>query len=77
VPKSKRLEVLKKGHNTVTTEHLGGGKMYKALRQDFYWSGMKREIEKYAQTCKSCQKNKALKKRKNGLLQPLTVPSRA
>jgi hypothetical protein len=37
---------------------------------------MKREIEKYAQTCKSCQKNKMLKRRKSGLLQSLVVLSR-
>jgi Integrase zinc binding domain len=50
--------------------------MYKTLRQGFYWLEMKREIEKYTQTCKSCQKNKALKKRKGGLLQSLAVSSR-
>jgi hypothetical protein len=37
---------------------------------------MKREIEKYAQICESCQKNKVLKRRKGGLLQPLAVSSR-
>jgi Integrase zinc binding domain len=68
IPKSKRLEVLKKDHNTATVGHLGGGKMYKVLRQGFYWLEMKREIEKYAQTCESCQKNKVLKRRKDGLL---------
>jgi hypothetical protein len=32
MPKSKRLEVLKEGHDTVTAGHPRGGKMYKALR---------------------------------------------
>jgi hypothetical protein len=37
---------------------------------------MKREIERYTQTCEECQKNKTLKKRKAELLQPLAVPNR-
>jgi Integrase zinc binding domain len=76
VPKSKRLEVLKEDHDTATAGHPEGVKMYKALRQGFYWLEMKREIEKYAQTCESCQKNKVLKRRKGGLLQLLVVSSR-
>jgi Integrase zinc binding domain len=58
MPKSKRLEVLKKDHNTVTVGYPGGGKMYKVLRQGFYWLEIKREIEKYAQTCESCKRIK-------------------
>jgi Integrase zinc binding domain len=76
VLRGKRLEVLREGHDTETAGHPGGRKMYKALRQGFYWTGMKRDIERYTQTCESCQKNKALKKKKRGLLQPLAIPSR-
>jgi RNase H-like domain found in reverse transcriptase len=36
VPRSKRSEVLREGHNTATVGHLGGRKMYKALKQGFY-----------------------------------------
>jgi Integrase zinc binding domain len=36
VPRDKRLEVLKKGHDTATARHSGERKMYKALRQGFY-----------------------------------------
>jgi hypothetical protein len=36
VPRGKKSEVLRKGHNTVTVEHLDGRKMYKVLRQGFY-----------------------------------------
>jgi uncharacterized protein with von Willebrand factor type A (vWA) domain len=54
VPRSKRLEVLREGYDTVTARHPGRRKMYKALRQEFYWTGMKKDIERYAQTCESC-----------------------
>jgi Integrase zinc binding domain len=67
--------VLREGYDTATAGHPSGRKMNKVLRQGFYWTGMKRDIERYTQTCESCQKNKALKKRKGGLLQPLAIPS--
>jgi Integrase zinc binding domain len=54
VPRSKRSEVLREGHDTATVEHPSGRKMYKVLRQGFYWTGMKRDIERYTQTCESC-----------------------
>jgi Integrase zinc binding domain len=73
--RSKRLEVLREGHNTATAGHSDGRKMYKVLRQGFYWTGMKKDIERYTQTCESCQKNKTLKKKKRRLLQPLVVSS--
>jgi Integrase zinc binding domain len=48
VSRSKRSEVLREGHDTATAGHPGRRKMYKALRQGFYWIGMKRDIERYA-----------------------------
>jgi Integrase zinc binding domain len=39
--------MLREGHDTATTGHSGGRKMYKVLRQGFYWTGIKRDIERY------------------------------
>jgi hypothetical protein len=36
IPKSKKIEVLRKEYDIVTAGHPGGRKMYKTLRQDFY-----------------------------------------
>jgi Integrase zinc binding domain len=44
VPRGKRLEVLREGYDTVTAGYPGGRKMYKTLRQGFYWIEMKRDI---------------------------------
>jgi hypothetical protein len=38
--------------------------MYKALRQEFYWIGMKREIERYTRLVKSARKTRHLKEGK-------------
>ena len=36
---------------------------------------MKREVERYAKTCDTCQKNKTLNEKKAGLLNPMPVPN--
>jgi Integrase zinc binding domain len=69
--------VLREGHDIATVGHPRGRKIYKVLRQSFYWIGMKREIERYVQTCEECQKNKTLKRKKARLLQSLVMSSRA
>jgi hypothetical protein len=44
---AKRSEILKEKYDTVTVEYLGGRKMYKTLRQEFYYIEIKRKIERY------------------------------
>ena len=48
--------------------------MYIAVRENFYWPNMKKEVEDYVKTCKTCQTSKATNQRKAGLLKPLPVP---
>ncbi|CAL9025414.1 unnamed protein product [Prunus brigantina] len=42
-----RKEVLKEGHHSSYTIHPGGAKMYHDLKRNFWWSGMKGDIEKF------------------------------
>jgi Integrase zinc binding domain len=46
--------VLREEYDIVTVGHSGRKKMYKTLRQGFYWIEIKRKIERYAQTCEEC-----------------------
>jgi hypothetical protein len=39
--------------------HLGSTKMYHDLRQQFWWTRMKRETAHYVSKCDTCQKVKA------------------
>ena len=48
--------------------------MYIAVRENFYWPNLKKEVEEYVKTCKTCQTSKATNQRKAGLLKPLPVP---
>ena len=74
VPRSMRQQVMQESHDVPTAGHPGGRRMYIAVRENFYWPNMKKEVEDYVKTCKTCQTSKATNQRKAGLLKPLPVP---
>jgi hypothetical protein len=53
--------------------HPGSTKMYHDLRQQFWWTRMKREVACYVSKCDTCQKVKADYMKPRGLLQSLSV----
>ena len=48
--------------------------MYKDVKGNFWWPGMKREIAEYVSKCDTCQRVKAEHQRPAGLLKPLETP---
>ena len=48
--------------------------MYQDLKQQFWWTRMKREIAKYVSECDICRRVKASHLRPAGTLQPLSIP---
>jgi hypothetical protein len=73
-----RREVLKKkildeAHTLRYSIHPGSTKMYHDLRQQFWWTRMKREAACYVSECDTCRKVKADYMKPRGLLQPLSV----
>ena len=71
-----KAEILKEAHNTSYTIHPGGTKMYRDLRETFWWNNMKREIAQYVAQCLVCQQVKMEHQRPAGFLQPLPIPER-
>ncbi|CAG9109133.1 unnamed protein product [Plutella xylostella] len=59
---SERAKILKENHDIPIAGHLGSSRMYSRIQEQFYWKGMRSDIESYVKTCKSCQENKALRK---------------
>ncbi|WVZ80731.1 hypothetical protein U9M48_028187 [Paspalum notatum var. saurae] len=57
------------------TLHPGSNKMYKDLKQKFWWTHIKREIAKYVSECDVCQRIKADNLKPAGMLQPLAIPA--
>ena len=66
-----REEILREFHYSRFAVHPGGTKMYRDLRHQYYWSGMKRHVEDFVRRCLTCQQIKA--QRPTRLLQPLKV----
>ncbi|RVW28572.1 Transposon Ty3-I Gag-Pol polyprotein [Vitis vinifera] len=50
-----RRELLEEAHCSKFAIHPGGTKMYKDLRQNYWWSGMKRDIAQFVAQCLVCQ----------------------
>jgi hypothetical protein len=54
--------------------HPRSTKMYHDLRQQFWWTRMKREAARYVFNCDTCWKVNAHYMKPGGLLQPLSIP---
>ncbi|XP_047025498.1 uncharacterized protein LOC124634121, partial [Helicoverpa zea] len=55
-------KILRENHDIPIAGHLGSSRMYSRIKEQFYWKGMRSDIENYIKKCKSCQENKALRK---------------
>jgi hypothetical protein len=76
VPRREALKkkILDMAHTSRYSIHSGSTKMYHDLRQQFWWTRMKREIARYVSECDTCRKVKANYMKPGGLLQSLNIP---
>jgi hypothetical protein len=70
-----RKQILDEAHLSRFSMHPGSTKMYQDLRQNFWWTLMKREIARYVSECDICQRVKASHLKIAGSLQSLPIPS--
>jgi hypothetical protein len=70
VPSSHELRsmILKEMHNVPCVGHLGYQKSVAAVKIQYFWLDMKKEIVDYIVKCMECQKVKAKHRHPNGLL---------
>jgi len=69
-----RRQILKEGHHSRLSIHLGMTKMYKDLKESFWWNGMTTDVTDFVAQCLVCQKAKIEHQRPGGTLQRLDVP---
>jgi hypothetical protein len=69
-----KMDILREAHKTPYIVHPGETKMYRDLKQHFWWKRMKIDVSKYVAACEVCQRVKAEHKRPAGLLKPLEIP---
>ena len=68
------MKLMNEIHNTVSTMHPGGNKMYQNLKQYYGWRGMKKDVVEYVSKCLTCQQVKAEHQVSSGLLDPIPIP---
>ncbi|OMO55593.1 reverse transcriptase [Corchorus capsularis] len=66
--------ILDEAHYSGYTVHPGGTKMYRDLKETYWWNNMKREIGEFVAQCIVCQQVKVEHQRPAGQLQPLPIP---
>jgi hypothetical protein len=66
--------ILKEAHDSDYSINLGSTKMYKDLKQKYWWYGLKRDVAAHVAKCDVCQRVKAEHQRPAGLLHPLKIP---
>ena len=54
--------------------HPGATKMYRDLKQHFWWSRMKRDIADFVAQCPNCQKVKYEHQTSGGTLKKMPIP---
>ena len=69
-----RQKILQEAHATPYSIHPRASKMYKDLRQYYWWDGMKPEVARFVARCQVCQQVKIEHQRPGGMLQPLPIP---
>ena len=54
-----RKMIMEKAHCSAYAMHPGSTKMYRIIKENYWWSGMKMDIVKFVSRCLVCQKMKA------------------
>ncbi|KAJ9557045.1 hypothetical protein OSB04_011659 [Centaurea solstitialis] len=76
VPKVDQLRklIMDEAHQSRYSIHPGSDKMYKGLKEHFWWPGMKKDIATYVSKCLTCARIKAEHQKPSGLLQQPEIP---
>ena len=62
-------------HTSPLGGHLGFLKTYHRVKKEFFWDGLKFDIQKFVAECFVYQQNKVERIKTPSLLQPLCIPS--
>ena len=60
-PPAERGNVIREFHSSLTGGHKGVTKTYRRVRERFYWSDMRRDIQDFIRACQSCQLQKLVR----------------
>lgn len=63
-------------HSSAVGGHSGVRATYQRVRKQYYWPGIKKQVEDWVRQCQLCQQAKHENTLPAGLLQPLPIPTR-
>ena len=69
-----REMLLREAHKSKYSIHPGNTKMFRGLKLDYWWPGMKIDIPRYVSKCVTCSQVKAEPQKPYGELQQLEIP---
>ena len=62
-------------HTSLIGGHSGFLKTYHRVKKEFFWEGLKNDVQRFLVECLVCQQNKVEMVKTLSLLQPLNIPS--
>ena len=71
-----KKRILDYNHDSKLAGHFGIFKTLEHLKQNDYWPKIAKEVQDYVRFCNTCQRDKASRHKKYGLLDPLEVSYR-
>ncbi|KAH0670582.1 hypothetical protein KY290_025996 [Solanum tuberosum] len=66
--------IMEEAHSSRYCIHPGSTKMYRDLREVYWWNGMKKDIAEFVTKCPNCQQVKVEHQRPGGLAQNIELP---
>ena len=71
-----KRDIMEEAHSSAYAMHPRITKMYKTLKEHYWWNGMKKEIADFVSRCLNltCQQVKAKHQKPTGKVQPLPIP---
>ena len=69
-----KKDIMEEAHSSAYVMHPSSTKMYRTLKEHYWWNGMKKEIASFVSRCLTCQQVKAEHQRPAGKIQSLRIP---
>ncbi|XP_050229187.1 uncharacterized protein LOC126678328 [Mercurialis annua] len=69
-----RQKIMEETHGSTNSVHPGSTKMYRGIKELYWWSGMKKDTTEYLAKCPTCQQVKLKHQRPYGFWQALPIP---
>jgi len=71
-----RTQLIQEIHDQVSSAHPGKSKTISVISRQFYWKGLRSDVERYITNCHACRRASVPRDKTPGFLHPLPIPQR-